>query len=237
MGTSASHRIKAAEITLLDEAEITGFLNWLLTPDTACPESLQQSFRYAVLQCTDSLVWGVFEADAWHWASDADVDRPASADGAPAQVGVRKPSLKTLLEARVFGQDATVPEVLIWRTDFDTVQFAGRLLGDTVEPLAADSPYRPLPREAAFLPTELDTHRPSRANRQRPDPNTAKLFVELDGGRFARRTTLDGRITVTPPGWAVALRDYPEEDEATGILRIALTRFVGLVPIAETDQL
>jgi hypothetical protein len=237
MDASANHRIKAAQITLLNETELTGFLNWLLTPDSACPESLQQNFRYAVLQCTDSLVWGVFEAGTWHWASEADVDRPASADGTPAQTGVREPSLKTLLEARVFGQGATVPEVLIWRTDFDTVQFAGRLLGDAAEPLAADSLYRPLSREAAFLPTGPDTDKPSRANRQRPDPNAAKLFVELDGGRFAHRTTLDGRITVTPPGRAIALLDYLEEDEATGILRIALTRFVGVVPIAKMDQL
>lgn len=222
----ASHRIKAARIVPLREEEINGFLSWLLNADSERPATLNESFQYAVLQCTDSLVWGVFEANVWHWASEADRDTRTHA-------GVRPPSRKTLLEARVFGQGAKVPEVLIWRMDYDTERFAGRLLGDLDKPLPEDSPYRPLTREASFLPPEHHAKKPSSANPQHLVADTAKTVVNLGDGRFVQRTMPDGRITVTPPGRAVTLLDYPEEDEVTGILRVAATRFVNITEISE----
>lgn len=113
---------------------------------------------------------------------------------------VRPPRLVALQEIRLFGPDA---EALVWRTDSG---FAGRFLKDTPE--AADAQVAPLERFARFEGRAERTAHPA----------------------FVRRRSGSGRVTVTPLGGGVRVKEYLEQCPQTGVLRIAATRFVEVFP-------
>lgn len=131
-------RLLGAKLTPVDNG--IRCVNWLLENR---PQPLRGEYKYAVLQCTDSLVWGVYFDRRWLRADRVDAD-------------IRPPRISSLLEARIFGCDH---EILIWRTgDFNSIAFAGRVLADAKrlpEPLD-----RPMLRESRFLgaPMKLSRH-------------------------------------------------------------------------------
>lgn len=154
------------------------------------PDGLSgDSLHYAVLQCTDTFVWGVPDGAGWLWSNDAD----------PA---LRPPRLETLLEARLFGPDA---EILAWRDASTSREFAARLAVDAEVP--EDVVLAPLDREAAFAGTPKD----------------------LPGTPFRRWTTGGGKVTVAPAGSRLRVREYLGACPDTGVLRIAMTRFLEVI--------
>ena len=201
--------LHGAELSIYND--IPAVLAWLWGETTTAPESLAYPFAYAVLQCTDSLVWGIFADGRWHWSSSVE---PQTAQ----KPGAIAPTTRTLLEARLFGKDA---ELLLWRTaDFDAETFHGRILSDG----KWTEGVKPLDVEMSFSPAED----------QPKHPRTKKIIkgatVKPLGEGFVRRTQTNGCITVTPKNSWVQLRHYLAEDSTTGVLRIAATRFVSLEP-------
>jgi hypothetical protein len=145
---------------------------------------------FAVLQCTDTFVWGIPASGeneiGWVWSSDADS-------------ALRPPCLENLLEARVFGPDA---EVLVWRGDSGSMDFVGRLATDG--DISEDKLLAPLDRMAAF---------------------TGHCHT-IPGLAFQRWTTDGGKVTVTPLGSHLRIREYLCTCDNTGVVRIAMTRFL-----------
>lgn len=179
-------RLLGAEcLPLKDVAE---WADWLIE-GASQPQSVPSDLRFAVLQCWDALVWGIWDGTAWAWASGIKGS------------GVRAPRVAALTEARVFGPSA---EILLWRVEDN---FLGRRLADASAPLAFPE-HKPLTRLASFEGSE----------------------ERLDDMRFVRRVEDNGRTTITPPGKALKICEYLEEDPEISILRIAATRFVTLVP-------
>jgi len=148
-----------------------------------------ESFRYAVLQCTDTFVWGISGAAGWLWSSDADTE-------------LRHPRLETLLEARIFGPEA---EILAWRSSPASATFAGRLAVDDNAP--AEAWLAPLDREAAFVGSK----------------------TPLSNTHFGCWTTGGGKVTIAPCGSRVRVREYLSVCPETGVLRIAMTRFLEVI--------
>jgi hypothetical protein len=121
---------------------------------------------------------------------------------------VRAPRAEMLMEARLFGPSG---EVMLWPAGDGS--FAGRWLkappscnGDP--DLSSGTPdLRPLKELAPFEEAEvtsLDEH-------------------------FEHRRVNNGRITVTPKGIGVEAIQHLQED-ACGIVRVAITQFLGIVP-------
>lgn len=152
--------LQGAKIDVVTADQADASLNWLLSdasfPVDILPNVCWQELRWAVLQATDALVWGVFEDDAWRWATEqADPDSTA-------------PCRDTLLEVRVFGPEA---ELLIWRTED---AFAGRILGEDEAPAG----LAPLERRARFLPVPDPSGRLIGSIRRTHDP----AFVRRESG-------------------------------------------------------
>lgn len=104
-------RVEGADIKSIENTD--DVLSWLLEGGVYTAGDEQY---YAVLQCCDSLVWGLCKDGGWMWASEV----------FPA---VRAPRRVTLMEARIF---CTQQEILLWRTgEFDDELFTGRILKDS----------------------------------------------------------------------------------------------------------
>ncbi|MGO8670460.1 MAG: hypothetical protein ACLQVD_03720 [Capsulimonadaceae bacterium] len=120
--------IKGARITRIVDA--ASYISWLLDNGPR-PESADR-YRFAIVQCTDTLAWGLRTANGrWTWGHEHDKGR------------TRRPSPETLIEARCFGPEA---EALLWR---GTGGMSGRVLED--EPVE-DAEHEPLERTASFVP-------------------------------------------------------------------------------------
>lgn len=112
---------------------------------------------------------------------------------------IRKPCRATLMEARIFSDDE---EILLWRTgNFDDEKFCGRTVKDLED---CEPDYKPIEQRAKFVGTGTRV------------------------GDFVVRVQSGGAVTVTPPGNEIIMKQYLQEDEDTGALRIALTRFVNI---------
>jgi hypothetical protein len=185
----ATTELLGATVRTLDSDAAAAILAWLFDSNAGAPfaDAEAARFEYALLQCADTLVWGVYEAGNWTWADE----QPDSE--------VRQRRWEALQEARIFGPTM---DILIWSAGGG---FRGRLLTG-----AANSPGRESLRRFA-------------AWDQADDPDWAEGTV---GDAFCWRRTTGGRVTVTPRGTGVELLDYLSEDEETGVLRVAATRFV-----------
>lgn len=126
--------LHGAALTPLDGNVSKELVAWLLDGQGECPLP-DFSPQWAVLQCSDALVWGVWRDGRWVWASEAD------------PVGIRKPTAATLLEARIFGPEA---EALVWRSGGG---WAGRRLADDPAVAAA---LKPICRSLRFDGDESD---------------------------------------------------------------------------------
>ena len=195
--------IHGAQFAPVDDWD--AILAWLFATEAeTVSKERAAKYDYAMLQCTDSFVWGVCKAGVWQWGSE------------PVDPDVRAPSRQTLLEARVFGKDG---ELLLWRNgDFDANTFAGRLLTDTT----ANAETPTLTTYLEFAPA-----RKHQRDRRTGKP-TRGMMVERLNDEFMRRELPNGCITVTPHGERVELRHYLGENPQTGVLRIAATRFVAI---------
>jgi len=87
------------------------------------------AFSYALLQCDDTLVWGIAADNTWTWGHEADHE-------------LRQPRLDRVLEARLFSPDG---EILLWRVQ-DGIY--GRYLTDSNSPV--DSALQPLEAHLIF---------------------------------------------------------------------------------------
>jgi hypothetical protein len=169
-------------------ADPSAVAKWLLDAGPA-PAGVDASWQCALVQCTDTLVWGVLRAGHWRFSSDADRE-------------LRRPRLDRLLEARVFGRGS---EALLWRTEG---RLSGRLLAD-----GAGQEPAVQPRDRRFWfdcedrgPTDLG------------DPD------------FVAYRTPAGRRVVGPCGSGILVRDHFVESVETGLVRLAATRFVEVLP-------
>lgn len=212
---SAEKRNMGAKITPLPNA--APLVGWLLEnaslTDGLKKEIEERNFQWAVLQCTDSLVWGVYEQGKWVWASSVVSE-------------VREPKMTTLLEARFFGSEA---EVLVWRSGDDPC-FVGRILEDSSEEInTLNAEQRPFCQYAEFQPPEDRWIPPSEyekpaEERMKPEESPYRLHA-TSSPLFIDRQMPDGRITVTPLGKGLILKEYLSENEYGG-LRISATRFM-----------
>jgi hypothetical protein len=196
-------RLFGAEPMPLTPEVSYALVQWLLGKTPSCPVP-GFAPEWTVLQCCDTFVWGLRAGEQWVWASEA-------------EHAIRAPGVETLLEARIFGPEV---EALVCRVGNE---WKGRLLRDA-DGGEEEAELKPLDRSAPFLPSihhEADEVAPGRKQ-----PNRAKKVEPLGATGFVRRTLPDGRVTVTPAGKAVLLRDYLAEADDTGIVRIAATRFV-----------
>lgn len=192
-------RLEGAMLLPLTPLEASEAVDWLLAVSPR-PQPVPEGLLWAVAQAADAFVWGVRTDEAWRWASQ-DADREA-----------RPLRRKTLLEVRAFFSDA---ELLLWRTG---AAFAGRILCDAGGDEATDgSPSHaalsPLDRRCCFLPVPNEDGVPTGRVSKTPDPE------------FLRREEGNGRITVTPLGTGILFRNYLEQCQETGMLRVAATRF------------
>lgn len=114
---------------------------------------------------------------------------------------VRPPSRESLLELRAFGPNR---EILLW-----TDRPGGTLRGRTIADVPATRPeHAPIDRRMRF-------------DQRESGPETLG-----PGAPFVLRRSTGGRITVTPPGDVLVMRNYLAESPHTGLLRIAASRFV-----------
>jgi hypothetical protein len=140
-------------------------------------------------------------ADSLVWGHSRDGSWQWANDADPA---VRKPERVTLLEARLFTSER---ELLLWRAgDFAGETFVGRALAD-----------------APTLPSDAQHHPIDRCYSYDDDPGET-----LPGG-FVRRVAEGGNVLIAPQGGGLKVRQYLEECETTGALRIAASRFVAIV--------
>jgi hypothetical protein len=176
-------QLHSAELTPITNDEAEKLFNGLMSKTSYPPSTF--SPKWAVIQCTDTLVWCIHDSDGWKLASDIDPD-------------IRPPKVETFMEARIFDENE---EALIWQ---DANGFHGRRLKskDRAEEVT------PLDRISAF------------------DENNDTTTREQLSCGFIKRRNPGGRILVTPPGEALCIKEYLEEDDC-GILRIAVTRFCG----------
>ena len=172
------------------------YIDWLLD-NAERPLASNVSLKYAVLQCTNTCVWGILHDSVWALSSDIE------------NAGINAPTKLRLLEARIFGADA---DVLIWKT---ADGFTGRVLQQSAS--APNEVQKPLERHAAFQPS-----RDKKAPDGTANPN---YLVTPQRFGFARRELPGGRTTITPQGTHVIVLEYLSET-ADGVLRIAATRFV-----------
>ncbi|MCX6358316.1 MAG: hypothetical protein NT029_00775 [Armatimonadetes bacterium] len=187
-----------AIVRRLTPSEAESVAGWVIGEGPQ-PSSETFSPRWALIQCSDALVWGILGDAGWVLGS--------SVPG-----GGRRPSLDALIEMRVFGPDA---EVLIWQADEGIV---GRLLSD--RPGCADG-AGPVTWSATFQPPDhhpVVTLRPGKA---RTDTN--QTVAEAADG-FVVRSSREGRTTVTPPGSCVIVVQYMQRDDETGVVRLAGAR-------------
>ncbi|BDI31525.1 hypothetical protein CCAX7_35760 [Capsulimonas corticalis] len=112
---------------------------------------------------------------------------------------VRAPAIANLFEARVFSRER---EALIWRRDDG--KFAGRTVTDAT---ISDALLAPIDEEWLF---------------------EGKVSGS-QGDLFVSRKLLGGNVSVTPQGRGVCIRHYVEADLNTGLLHIALSRFLELL--------
>jgi hypothetical protein len=100
-------QLYGADLTTLTNEQPEKLFGWLISNE-CCP---LDSFapRWAVIQCTDTLVWGIYDSYGWKFASDIDPD-------------IRPPKVETFIEARIFDENE---EALIWQ---DAKGFHGRRL-------------------------------------------------------------------------------------------------------------
>jgi hypothetical protein len=192
--------LHGARLVPLTADMAAALVEWMLALRGASP--LQGiDAKWAVLQCADTLVWAIRQGDAWMLANKAGS-------------GVRAPRAEVLSELRLFGPES---EALVWRVDDE---FAGRLLGDES---VADELLKPVDRELAFEPPVNAAKEESAPGQWRE--NRANICEPLEHG-FVRRELPNGRVTVTPAGEGILVRDYLADADASGILRVAATRFV-----------
>lgn len=161
---------------------------WLLNGGVA-PQSASPSWRYAFVECYDTLAWGVLGSEGWRFSSDACRD-------------VRRPRLDTMLEARIFDPKS---EALMWRNG---ERIVGRILSE-VE--VKDADLEPATRCLRFA--------------CRDDGPT-----ELGDADFVEYRTTSGRSVIAPRGSGLRVCDHFLQDAVTGLVRVAATRFVEVIP-------
>lgn len=188
--SSCSSPIRTISPERLDHEICQVMMEWVLGEEEACPVANLDP-KWAVLQCFDGFVWCVWQDDIW-----------LRADQAPNSF-VRRPSIETLMEARLFGPTG---EALIWRVH-DRLQ--GRVLRTLSTGKHDPDPLvrlrSPLPR---FVPFMAGSER------------------EFTDAPFVRRQSGSGNVVVTPKGRGLKVLEHLEEDSETGILRIAATQFI-----------
>lgn len=193
-------QLEGAELIVLAPPRAAEAIEWLLLASPR-PDAVPEGLRWAVAQAADTFVWGVYTGQCWKWATQ-DADREA-----------RAPCRETLLEVRAFSAEA---ELLLWRAE---KVFAGRILRDAARDkgLEVGSSYHathaPIDRRSYFLPARDEEGFLTGYISKTADPD------------FLWRQEGNGRTTVTPTGMGVLLRNYMEQCQDTGMIRIAATRF------------
>ncbi len=191
-------QLEGAVLLPITPLEASEAVDWLLAASPR-PQSVPEELQWAVVQAADAFVWGVRTDEAWRWATQH-ADREA-----------RPLRREALLEVRAFFSGA---ELLLWRTG---AAFAGRILCDVSGEAPGGSPsptaLSPLDRRCFFLPVPNEDGALSGRVLTTPDPG------------FLRREEGNGRTTVTPLGTGILFRNYLEQCQETGMLRVAATRF------------
>ncbi len=114
--------------------DTSSVLNWIFSNEK--PAIAPDNDWYAVLQCSDAYVWGIWRSEKWVWASNECAE-------------VREPRKITLQEARIFSPSR---ELLVWRVgEFYDETFAGRVLTDAVD---ETSDWKPIERHHEFWSNE-----------------------------------------------------------------------------------
>ncbi|MEW6754542.1 MAG: hypothetical protein AB1505_26700 [Candidatus Latescibacterota bacterium] len=201
--------LHGAALTPLAPETATAVADWVLRRRQECPLP-DGGAMWAVLQCTDSLVWAIRATDRWLLASDY-------------CTALRAPARETLVEARVFGPEA---EVLVWR---DGDEWLGRVLEDA--PVHEEA-LTAMDRQLVFEPPVNAAKEEGPPGQWRPNP--ANICRPLEQG-FVWRELPNGRRTVTPAGEGVLVRDYLADADHTGILRVAASRFVQVLDLVNRE--
>lgn len=142
--------------------------------------------QWAVIQCTDTFVWGIYFSGQWLWPYEADRR-------------IRRASVSTLCEARIFSPDQ---EILIWREKGRG--FRGRI---AIDVQIEDDCTAPIEEMWRFEGDRLQTG---------GDP------------RFVTYVAAGGNVVVIPSADGVRIRHYLTRCPETGVFRIGLSRFVDL---------
>ncbi len=193
------NRLFGCEITSLKENSCLEIVKWVKGHER--PQEMKDNFKWVLIHCTDGVIWGYYDK-VWYISSSSQ----AFQERCPQFVE------DNLVELRIFGRDT---EILIWRNE-GTI--AGRLLRD-VDTESIDSFLRPAEEDRILLGDRL-----------------------LEGPRngFSCVGTATGQEQVVPVEcshedfeegqWPLRLkvRHYFEQDEKTGIVRVAASRLVEL---------
>lgn len=208
--TSNSLHLLGGFVTPIVNADL--WIEWLLNDSAQTSQDIFTGLYWAILQCTDSLVWGLYDGQRWVWSSDADRN-------------IHSPERYTLLEGRVFGLER---EVLIWRKEpLFREQFQGRILCDDSN-AALLSVRCPLITTLYFEPPIDKPIEEDPEGNWKPNPLKRARPIPLDL-RFWKREMPGGNITVTPKGTGVEVKQYLQEDAQTGALRVVACRAVRII--------
>ncbi len=118
-------KLHGAELSPITSDTAEKLFAWLINKGSAPIDSFNP--KWAVIQCADTFIWGIYDSDGWKLASDIDPD-------------IRPPKAKTFIEARIFNENE---EALLWQ---DSKGFHGRSLKNK----ECANGVSPLDREAAF---------------------------------------------------------------------------------------
>lgn len=189
-----------ATVTPLDAAACAALIAWAGGGREA-PEGAE-GYRWLLAHLDAGVIWGRFDRRSG-WVLSSTIFPEVSPP-------FRAPRLQTL---RLFGPDA---EALIWRTDQGP---RGRILhdGDT---LPKDHPGAPFNSTQVLI-----------GDRRRGDPiDNFTLVTDATGARHAVPINVDAAAFAGGAHWPLRLhvRNYFEEVEATGAVRIAASRLCDL---------
>lgn len=188
--------------------ECLSIVGWLLNkspqPDSA--KRVAEKETWALVHCDSGVTWGRLDFGEWLLGSAA----------FPALCPV--PHEEVIQELRIFSEDG---ELLLWRTDDG---LTGRLLEDS-DDAALDESVEPDEDTRLVMASQVIETRDGFSlvtdgrGRQQAVPFVMKL----------------GRTRRTLQHWPrLRIRNYFEEDPATGVVRVCATRLVGVIP-GETE--
>lgn len=197
---SSASWVRGYHLEPRDASSCEAHIAWLLGDPGACMPDGAARLEWALAHCDDGVTWGRYDpgAKVWHLGSEA--------------VPGVSPSIqrKTLQELRFFGQ---IGEVLMWRT---ADGFRGRYLRE-LDRHDTDGPLR-----------RTEEQRILRGDR----------IVQTNENGFSRIADGTGAEQVVPVvvtegelkegRLRVMVHHYYEMEAATGVVRIAASRLVGL---------